>query len=349
MTNNELYMLRCHDLAKLGAGYVAPNPMVGSVLVHDGRIIGEGYHMQYGHPHAEVNCIQNVPAKDRHLISSSTLFVSLEPCAHYGKTPPCTDLILENKIPKVVIGCVDPFGKVNGKGVSKLKDAGVEVITGVLEQQCQELNKRFFTFHTLMRPYVILKWAESANGQIANADKSRVKISNEYTNRLVHKWRSEEAGIMVGTNTAVEDNPSLNSRWWHGPNPVRLVVDLSLRLPTKLNIFNKQQPTIVFNKIKESQEENLVHIKIKGDGNDVMEIMERCYRQNIVSVLVEGGAQLLQSFIHAKCWDEARVIKNNSLIIDNGLAAPQLKHQQPTGVTTIFSDTLYFYNNTGIF
>ncbi len=244
LTIDESFMHRCLELARLGAGYVAPNPMVGAVLLHEGRIIGEGWHKEYGKAHAEVNCINAVKESERQFISQSTLYVSLEPCAHHGKTPPCTDLIIRHKIPRVVIGCRDSFKEVDGKGIEKLKAAGIEVETAVLEQECRELNKRFFTFHTKQRPYIILKWAQTSDGFIAplippkvgisEPQTQRLFISNEYSNILVHQWRSEEAAIMVGTNTALLDNPELTTRLWPGPSPVRLVIDLNLRLPDSL-------------------------------------------------------------------------------------------------------------------
>jgi diaminohydroxyphosphoribosylaminopyrimidine deaminase/5-amino-6-(5-phosphoribosylamino)uracil reductase len=316
------------------------------VLVYNNRIIGEGYHQQYGQPHAEVNCINSVTADDKELISSAILYVSLEPCAHFGKTPPCADLIIAHKINKVVIGSLDPFEKVNGKGVEKLKSEGIEVITGILAKECNDLNKRFFTYHTLQRPYIILKWAQSANHRIAKADKERVLISNEYSNRLVHKWRSEEAGIMVGTNTALTDNPRLNTRLWNGADPVRLVIDLNLRLPSTLNIYDKNQRTIILNRIKGSTEDNLIYIKLKEDGNLIHAILDACYKSNIQSILVEGGTKLLQSFINENVWDEARVIQNNNLIIEDGLPAPVLKNHQLSSVEDVFTDTISYYKNS---
>ncbi|HJW16280.1 MAG TPA: bifunctional diaminohydroxyphosphoribosylaminopyrimidine deaminase/5-amino-6-(5-phosphoribosylamino)uracil reductase RibD, partial [Flavisolibacter sp.] len=250
---HEKYMARCLQLAQLGAGNVAPNPMVGAVLVYNDAIIGEGYHEKYGAAHAEVNCINSVIDGERHLISQSTLYVSLEPCAHFGKTPPCADLIVKLKIPKVVIGCRDPFVQVDGKGIEKLLAAGVEVTTGILEKECKELNKLFFTFHTLHRPYIILKWAQTSDGKIAyptlrkksSSPVSRLFITNAYTNRLVHKWRSEQMAILVGTNTAMHDDPSLNTRLWPGNSPVRLVIDKELALPPGLKLFDGSIPTIV--------------------------------------------------------------------------------------------------------
>lgn len=346
MEQHELYMHRCIELARLGAGYVAPNPMVGSVLVYEDRIIGEGYHQQYGHPHAEVNCINSVKEENRDFIKKSLIYVSLEPCAHFGKTPPCADLIIKNKIPTVIVGCRDPFGKVEGKGIEKLRNAGIEVITGVLENECKELNNRFFTFHTKKRPYVILKWAQSKNQKIANADFSRVLISSQYTNRLVHKWRSEEFAIMVGTNTALYDNPTLNTRHSTGPDPVRLVVDMDLRLPNDLQIFDKKQKTIVFNLVKREEQENLLYYKLDEQLSFVSSLMKACYDLQIQSVLIEGGTKLLLSFIKEQLWDEARVIENGQLIIDNGLDAPVLSNHSLVETENILTDIISYYKNT---
>lgn len=346
MDNHEIYMHHCLELAKLGAGTVAPNPMVGAVVVYQGKIIGEGYHEQFGKQHAEVNCIESV--KHKHLIEQSTLYVSLEPCAHFGKTPPCVDLILQHQIKKVVVGSVDPFAQVDGKGIEKLKTAGVEVVTGVLKNQCTELNKRFFTFHTKQRPYIILKWAQSANQKIAKADKSRVHISNDFTNRLVHKWRSEEQAIMVGTTTAMVDDPALNVRLWNGKNPVRLVLDLDLKLPSTLKVLTTQQETVVFNLFKQQEEKNLLFYKIEKKDEVIKQILAACYKLNIQSVLVEGGSRLLQTFIDKNLWDEARVIQNNELIISGGLNAPELKNQTVTTTENLFSDMIFFYKNIAL-
>jgi riboflavin-specific deaminase-like protein len=548
MTSHETYMHRCLELAKLGAGYVAPNPMVGAILVYDGRIIGEGYHQQYGKAHAEPNCIASVKNEDKHFIEQSTLYVSLEPCAHYGKTPPCADLIVEKKIPRVVIGCRDPFVEVNGKGIEKLKGAGVEVELGILEEECKELNKRFFTFHTEHRPYVILKWAQTLDNKIAgphltspnggrtdaqfslmeNALQSRellsmgefyweadpltykklknfvlenrklptkaedflwqqirgdklggyafrrqhvignfivdfvclskkliieidglihqlpenkvsdeertmwlsmkgysvirftneeilfdlqntlnkikqklnelpfaskiifesskkgnqdinqetsiseasallspvggvgggrLLISNEYTNRIVHKWRSEEMAIAVGTNTALFDDPELTTRLSPGKNPIRIVVDMDLRLPKSLKLFDLKTPTIVFNTKEHSLPLEKISIdKLRRIGTAYHQVMEdvslvhqlvnALYRMNIQSVLVEGGAYLLQSFIDEEMWDEARVITNEQLSIGAGLPAPVLKNEMLKNVEHIFSDVIRTYKNT---
>lgn len=336
-------MHRCLELAKLGAGHVAPNPMVGAVLVHNEKIIGEGYHQIHGHAHAEVNCINSVSEENKNLISKSTLFVSLEPCVHHGKTPPCTDLILYNKIPKVVVGCRDPFDKVNGKGIDKLKTAGLEVVTNILEKECVDLNKRFFSFYQKRRPYIILKWAQSNNGKIANEDYSRIFITNEFTNRLVHKWRSEEASILVGTNTALRDDPELTVRFWQGKNPTRLIIDMNLNLSKSLKIFNGQSYTIIFNAAKHEHHDNLLYYQLANDASLVHQIINALYQLNIQSVIIEGGAKTLQSFINEKMWDEARVITNEELIIEDGLAAPELSHFNQTHLETIFTDKIHYY------
>lgn len=339
-------MHRCLSLAKAGAGYVAPNPMVGAVLVYNGNIIGEGYHKKFGEAHAEVNCINSVKPGNKNLIAQSVLYVSLEPCSHYGKTPPCTDLIIKNKIPKVVIACRDPFHEVNGKGIKQLSAAGVKVETSVLEKESSELNKRFFTYNRNHRPYIILKWAQSSDKKISAGGNERLIISNENTNRLVHKWRSEEAAILIGTNTALHDDPELTTRLWPGPSPTRLVLDLNLRLPKHLKIFSKKQRTIIFNYQKEEITENLEYYRVNEDEPVVKQIMNALYKLNIQSVLVEGGSRLLQSFIDAGIWDEARVINNEQLIINNGLAAPSLPPIVPGKEMTILNDKIYFYQNT---
>lgn len=348
-------MQRCLELAKLGAGYVAPNPMVGAVLVHENRIIGEGWHQQYGGPHAEVNCIESVMQADKELISGSVLYISLEPCAHFGKTPPCTDLIIQYKIPKVVIGCRDPFKEVDGKGIEKLKAAGVEVTMGELENECKELNKRFFTFHTKHRPYVILKWAQTADGKISAGSSERLLISNEYSNRLVHQWRSEEAAILVGSNTALLDDPELTTRLWPGNSPVRLVVDMELKLPESLKIFNQQTPTIIFNtKVHTEQIERpppapfmgrvgVRYYQVTHDVSLVRQIFNALHQLQLQSVLVEGGAGLLQSFIAEEIWDEARVLVNRQLSIGNGLTAPILPAVIKTGEQKLLADKIEIY------
>ena len=348
-------MHRCLQLAALGAGDVVPNPMVGAVLVHDNTIIGEGYHQHYGHAHAEVNCINNVPGQLRYLIKKSTLYVSLEPCSHFGKTPPCADLIIEHGIPRVVIGCTDSSEKINGGGIKKLRDAGVNVVTGILEPAATELNKRFFTFHKKQRPYIILKWAQSSNSKIANEDHSMVKISNELTNRLVHKWRSEEAAIMVGTRTAFYDNPSLTTRLWPGNNTVRIVIDKHLKLPLHLHLFDQSARTIILNMIRQDEDSRQDDQAGRGrnnyykieEGEDLLAATLNILRQrNLTSLIVEGGTVLLQSFIDSGCWDEARVISNEALLIENGIAAPVLKNKNLIKRNILRTDEICYYNNT---
>ncbi|HJV20478.1 MAG TPA: bifunctional diaminohydroxyphosphoribosylaminopyrimidine deaminase/5-amino-6-(5-phosphoribosylamino)uracil reductase RibD [Sediminibacterium sp.] len=322
MSNHEQYMARCIELASKGAGRVAPNPMVGAVLVHKDRIIGEGYHQQYGGSHAEVHCFNAVAEADEELVSESVIYVSLEPCAHFGKTPPCADLIVRKGVRKVVIGCRDPFEAVNGKGVERLRNAGIEVVEGVLEKECLELNKRFFTFHQKKRPYIILKWAQTADGKMAAASTERLLISNAYANTLVHRWRSEEAAILVGTNTALLDDPLLNNRLWTGPSPLRMVIDVNLRLPASLKLFTDGHPVVVYTAAQAVQEGEITYQKIAADRPLLPQILNYCYQQGIQSILVEGGAQLLQSLINEGWYDEIRVITNTSLQIGAGLAAP---------------------------
>ncbi len=343
---HETYMQRCIELALLGEGHVAPNPMVGAVLVHAGRIIGEGYHQQYGKAHAEVNCMNNVAESDKALIKEAILYVSLEPCAHFGKTPPCTDLIIEKGIEKVFIGCRDPFEAVNGKGIEKLQNAGVEVVVGVLEKECRLLNVRFFTFHTQQRPYIILKWAQTADFKMAGADDDeRLLITNEYTNRLVHQWRSREAAILVGRNTALKDDPSLDNRLFNGPSPVRMVIDPELRLPHTLKLFDHQQRTVVFNYIQREEDDNLLYYAVEPERNMLPQILRACYKLNLQSLLVEGGASLLRSFIANDLWDEARVITNEELTIGDGLVAPDIEGEI-TRTEKIDSDVIRYYNNS---
>lgn len=333
------------QLARLGAGNVAPNPMVGAVLVHDNIIIGEGYHQQFGKAHAEVNCIHSVPVELTLQISRSTLYVSLEPCAHFGKTPPCADLIIKHQIPRVVIGCRDSYSEVDGKGIAKLKAAGVDVTVGVLETEALELNKRFFIFHQQQRPYIILKWAQSADGKIAGREGKRVFISNEFTNRLVHQWRSEEAAIMVGTTTALKDDPALTTRLYPGNNPLRVVIDMELKLPASLQLFNDAAKTIVFNAQKQAEEDTLSFIKINKNEKVIPQILTALYKMQIQSVIIEGGTTLLQSFINENLWDEARVITNTALQIGDGVNAPVLQHQQLATAQYLLTDKIQYFTN----
>jgi diaminohydroxyphosphoribosylaminopyrimidine deaminase/5-amino-6-(5-phosphoribosylamino)uracil reductase len=338
-------MQRCLQLAMLGAGAVAPNPMVGAVLVHEGRIIGEGYHQQYGEAHAEVNCINNVLPGDKHLIPLSTLYVCLEPCAHHGKTPPCTDLVIASKIKKVVIGCADPYKEVNRKGIEKLKAAGIEVVEDILTEECRELNKRFFSFHQKQRPWMLLKWAQTASGKISGKEGSALKISNDYTNRLVHRWRTEEAGILVGTNTALVDNPSLTARLWTGKNPHRFVVDMNDRLPKTLKLFKDGLQTTVFNASKNESSGPVSFVKINKE-RFIPDICNALFEMKIQSIMVEGGAVLLQHFINSGTWDEARIITSTNVFTAEGMAAPVLKAATLSAKMQVSTDNISsFINN----
>jgi diaminohydroxyphosphoribosylaminopyrimidine deaminase / 5-amino-6-(5-phosphoribosylamino)uracil reductase len=350
MSLHDHYMQRCLALARKGAGRVAPNPMVGAVLVCNDRIIGEGWHEVYGGPHAEVNCIQSVLENDKDLIEQSTLYVSLEPCNHYGKTPPCTDLILKYDIPKIVIACRDPFKEVNGKGTERLRDAGVEVITGILEKEAIDCNKRFFTFHTRQRPFIILKWAQTADGWMGKKAGDRLLISNEYTNRLVHQWRGEEAAILVGKQTALADNPALTNRLSPGANPIRLVIDRNLQLPAGLQIFDGAVKTIVFNTVKQEESEHLLFYKLGDEKNLLPQILKALYDLNILSVMVEGGAHTLQSFIDNNCWDEIRKIQSVSTVPelqnnDQGVPAPIIPNGIPVSHEKVATDSIDIYTN----
>lgn len=362
MKTHETYMKQCLDLAKLGFGNVAPNPMVGCVIVHRNIIIGTGYHQKCGEAHAEVNAINSV--KNKNLLKDSTLYVNLEPCAHYGKTPPCSNLIIEHKIPNVVIGCIDSFSEVSGKGIAKMVASGIKVNVGVLEKESLELNKRFFTFHNKKRPYIILKWAQTIDGFIdverhceersnlthkdgntstpLSEQSSDNWITTPASKKLVHQWRSEEQAIMVGTNTALNDNPQLNVREIKGKNPLRIVLDLNLRLPEELHLFDKSTPTLVLNGIKNEKEDKLEFIKIKKD-NLIQEILNELYKKEIQSVIIEGGAQLLTSFINQNLWDEARVFTGIKKF-EKGLKAPVL-NKKPKYTLKIGTDILNTYIN----
>lgn len=338
-----LFMQRCISLARLGGVNVAPNPMVGAVLVQNNQIIAEGYHQQYGEAHAEVHCIQNALKNGFTDFQHTTLYVSLEPCAHFGKTPPCADLIIQYKIPKVVIGCRDIFAAVNGKGVARLHDAGIEVIENVLRDECIKLNKRFFTFHQFQRPYIILKWAQTNNGFIASANTQRLLISNAYTNHLVHKWRSEEAAIMIGSKTALHDNPLLDNRYWFGKPPVKILFDPHGKVPPTIPLFAGGE-VIVFNYTREEIVKNVQYIQV-GAEKVIEHIASILYQKQIQSVLVEGGRMMLQSFIDAGLWDEARIIVNKDKHIAAGLQAPVLSNENICCSETIVQDTITVYKN----
>ena len=338
----EKYMRRCIELAKNGLCNVAPNPMVGAVIVCDGRIIGEGYHVRCGEAHAEVNAIRSV--KDESLLKRSTIYVSLEPCSHYGKTPPCADLIIEKQIPRIVIGCRDPFSKVAGRGIQKLQNAGREVIVGVLEEECLHLIRRFITFNTLRRPFITLKWAESADRfiDIERIDGNPVLLSSPLTSMLVHKKRAENTAIMVGRRTALLDNPSLTVRNWYGRNPIRIVVDCNLSLPNDLQIFNGEVPTLVFTEKEHPEEKSVSYITIDFAHNPLNQIMKELYQRNIQSLLVEGGSQLLQSFIDNELWDEAYIEKCPKRLY-SGVKAPEISNNFSYSTEEHFGRQIWYY------
>ena len=340
---NEKYMRLCLKLAREGLGFVAPNPMVGSVIVAGGKIIGRGYHQKFGQAHAEVNAVNLVA--DKKLLKKATLYVNLEPCSHFGKTPPCVDLIIKHKIPRVVVGCVDTFAKVNGKGIKKLKKSGIDVKTGVLESECRILNKTFFTYHEKKRPYIILKWAQTADGfidrkRVFGSPQKAMQISGQKFKILAHKLRSEVQAIMVGTNTALLDNPRLTTREVKGSprlvsggarNPLRVTIDKDLKIPKHFNLLDKSTPTIIFTAVNHTPKHNLEFVKINfhrhGGGsrkNIIPQILKELYKRNIQSLLVEGGAELLNSFIENNLWDETRVFTSKKKIKD-GVPAPVLK------------------------
>ena len=321
MTTDEKYIRRCIELASNGLCNAAPNPMVGAVIVHNGKIIGEGYHARCGEGHAEVNAIRSV--KDESLLKESTIYVSLEPCSHYGKTPPCADLIISKGIPRVVVGCIDPFSQVSGRGIKKLRDAGIEVTVGVLEDECKNLIRRFVTFNTRKRPYITLKWAESADGfiDIIRENGSPVVLSTPITSMYVHKQRAEHKAILVGRKTALLDNPSLTTRNWYGANPLRLVIDRTLSLPSNLKLLDHTTPTLVFTEKEKAVEENLEYITLDFSKDILPQILTVLYERKIQSLLVEGGTTLLQSFIDTELWDET-FVEHSAKVLGEGVKSP---------------------------
>ncbi|MFY0712900.1 bifunctional diaminohydroxyphosphoribosylaminopyrimidine deaminase/5-amino-6-(5-phosphoribosylamino)uracil reductase RibD [Seonamhaeicola sp. NFXS20] len=313
MNQNEIYIKRCIEIAKNGLGSTRPNPMVGAVIVNNEKIIGEGYTSAYGGPHAEVNAINSV--KNKEFLKTATLYVTLEPCSHFGKTPPCSDLIIENEIPNVVIGCIDDNKQVAGRGVKKLINAGVNVTVGVLETTCKTHHKRFFTFHNKKRPYIILKWAETSDGFIAPKTKNEQKpvwITNKHSRQLVHKWRTEEQAILVGTNTVLQDNPNLTVRDWTGQNPIRIVIDKDNTLSKNFNVFNNEAKTILINSKNADFSKPLAK-----------QICNVLFKNDINSVIIEGGTKTLQTFINENLWDEARIFYGKTSFKE-GVKAPKL-------------------------
>ncbi|MFI8378122.1 bifunctional diaminohydroxyphosphoribosylaminopyrimidine deaminase/5-amino-6-(5-phosphoribosylamino)uracil reductase RibD [Leeuwenhoekiella sp. NPDC079379] len=347
MKIHEKYMVRCVQLAKNGLGTTYPNPMVGSVIVHNNKIIGEGWHKKSGEPHAEVNAINSVINKE--LLAESTIYVSLEPCSHYGKTPPCSDLIIAKGIKKVIIGTVDPFNEVSGRGIKKLLEAGCEVQVGVLENLCQDLNKRFFTFHNKKRPYIILKWAESADGFIAPDSSKRDKkkpfwITNSASKQLVHKWRSEEQSILVGSTTAKTDNPSLTTREWYGNSPTRIVIDKNLSINKDNYLYDASVTTLIITEAESTHSKNLKYYEADFNSDLPMQICDILHTEGLQSVIIEGGAQTLQHFIDAGLWDEARVFKG-AVYFKSGIKSPLLNTAKEAGSTGYTGDFLTYYLN----
>lgn len=348
MVQHEKYMQCCIELAELGIGAVSPNPMVGAVVVFDDKIIGEGYHHKYGEAHAEVNAINQVVSNfsdSSELLKQSTIYVSLEPCAHYGKTPPCADLIIRHQIPKVVVGCRDPFNQVDGKGIEKLKDAGIDVAVGVLEKECQWLNRRFFTRVQKHRPYVILKWAQTADGFFAPDDNSQHWITGMESQKLVHQWRSEEDAVLIGKNTAAIDNPQLNVRYAQGRAPKRVVIDRKLELNQNLNIFDQSVETLIFNELKTDIDGKNKYIALEDFNRYVPQyILFQLYLQDIQSIIIEGGAHTLNSFIEAGLWDEARIFTGEKEL-KRGIKAPEVRGEI-TGEYTSGKDKLLMLVNS---
>ena len=337
MTTDEKYIRRCIELASNGLCNAAPNPMVGAVIVHNGKIIGEGYHAKCGEGHAEVNAIRSV--KDETLLKETTIYVSLEPCSHYGKTPPCADLIISKGIPRVVVGCIDPFSQVSGRGIRKLREAGIDVTVGVLEEECKNLIRRFVTFNTQKRPYITLKWAESADGyiDINRENGSPVVLSTPVTSMYVHKQRAEHKAILVGRRTALLDNPSLTTRNWYGKNPLRLVIDRNLTLPAELKLFDHSTPTMVFTEKQKKPENNLEYVALDFSKDILPQICTVLYDRKIQSLLVEGGTTLLQSFIDSELWDEI-FVEHSEKVLYEGVKSPIIP--KGTIFKTVFRDKI---------
>jgi len=343
LSQEEKYMARCIQLAKQGRCGASPNPMVGAVIVHNEEIIGEGYHRKCGKAHAEVNAINSV--HDESLLKDSVIYVSLEPCSHYGKTPPCADLIIKKGIPKVIIGCKDPFAKVAGRGIKKLQDAGIEVIIGVLEKECIELNKQFMTFHFRKRPHITLKWAESADGfmDITRTSGHPVALSSPLTSMLVHKKRAEVDSILVGTRTALLDNPRLSVRNWYGENPLRIVIDKTLKIPESFHLLSDDIKTWVITETEHKDNEYVTYKKMSFTEDLLPQILAELHKNNIQSVLVEGGSTLLQSFINKELWDETYIEKTN-IYLNDGVKAPSISENNYL-IDTHFNTPIWHYFN----
>lgn len=333
-------MKRCFDLALNGVGASSPNPLVGCVIVHEGKIIGEGWCKKYGGPHAEVDAVASV--RDHTLLSSTTVYVNLEPCSHFGKTPPCADMLIQRGVKKVVISNVDSNILVSGKGIEKLRNAGIEVVTGVLEAEGRYFNRRFFTFMEKQRPYIILKWAQTSDGFISRNSNEATRISNSLSQQLVHRWRTQEDAFLVGTQTAATDNPKLNVREWAGRDPLRVVLDRSLRLNPSLHLFDGQQPTICYNLKKNEDKQNLTFVKIETT-DFIRGVIDDLYRRNIQSLVVEGGSETIGLFISSGLWDEAQVFRS-PVVFGDGLKAPSMSGE-PVSTTDLGGDMLLTYQN----
>lgn len=338
--NDSDFMQRAISLAVLGKGTVSPNPMVGCVIVHDNKIIGEGWHQKAGQPHAEVLAINSVQNQD--LLKTATVYVTLEPCAHYGKTPPCADLLVEKQVQRVIIGCTDPNPQVAGKGIAKLEAAGITVQMSELESECLQINKRFFTFLIEKRPYIILKWAQTADGFISRKDFNSKWISNPLSRQLVHKWRTEEDAILVGKNTALYDNPQLNARFWPGKSPLRIVIDHQLALSPDIKLFDNSIPTIVANTKLEKSKRNTRWIQLPEE-DFIPQLLHFLHGIDIQSIIVEGGSKTLQDFIAQGLWDEAQVFESLQTF-GKGIPAPNLSNRKCVGEILIEQDSLKTYN-----
>lgn len=325
--NDEIYMQRCIQLAVMGLGNVSPNPMVGCVIVHDHQVIGEGFHQKFGGHHAEVNAINQVLERygDRapQLLKNATAYVSLEPCSHFGKTPPCADLLVRYELKRVVIGNIDPFPSVSGKGIEKLKASGISVATGILADECAFVNRRFFTRINRQRPYIILKWAETADGFFAAAGPVQQWISGSLSKQLSQTWRGEEDAILVGKNTVLIDNPKLTNRSGKGKNPIRIIIDKDLSVPTDYNVFDDNAKTVIFNEVKTEVVKNIHYVQMEDMQFYLpQKIAFQLYLMDIQSVIIEGGINILEQFISGGLWDEARIFRSETIWGD-GQKAPQ--------------------------
>ncbi|MBC3539660.1 bifunctional diaminohydroxyphosphoribosylaminopyrimidine deaminase/5-amino-6-(5-phosphoribosylamino)uracil reductase RibD [Rufibacter sediminis] len=343
MSSDEKYMRRALDLAALGTGWARPNPVVGCVVVHEHTIIGEGWHQQYGGPHAEVNALNSV--KDKSLLPHSRVYVTLEPCSHYGKTPPCADFLIQHGVRDVVICNTDPNPLVAGRGIRKLVDAGCKVHIGVLEAEGLELNRRFFTFQTQKRPYLVLKWAESADGFIALPNCQPCQISGPLAKQLVHKWRTQEQAILVGTRTALHDNPQLNVRHWPGLAPLRIAIDKQLSIPATHHLLDDSTPTLLYTLQEKAATAQTEFVTLSPDAHFLNQLLADLYKRNVQSVLVEGGTVLLEALLEANLWDEIRVLKS-PVTLTQGVKAPQLPAMPFAARTNIGEDEITFYRNT---